>query len=443
MCSILFTSKKIDNLEFVNHFNKFRGPDNTNSITKNDYTFIHNLLSITGTFTIQPFVQDDIICIYNGEIYNYKEFGDYKSDGESLIPLYLEHGEKFTSLLDGEFAILLVDFSKNKMIVSTDVFSTKPLWISIEDGQVGVASYESAVSRLGFKNVQKVEANKTFVYDLKNLTLENTHTVYEFDIDNQTKTTFNDWTKAFEDAIRKRTENCREGIFIGLSSGYDSGAIACELNKQNVPYRAYSVRGSENQYVLQARHAKFNKNSKGNIYDFTSDKWAKAHDYIMKCVEHFMYKTYSSSSDYNEFDLALQNDNGSNGLSFICSLAKMDNYKIYISGQGADELFSDYGFGGVKKYKHSNFGGLYPKNLRDIFPWPSFYGSSMISYLAKEEYISGAYGLEGRYPFLDKKVVQEFLWLDVELKNANYKSVLYNYLKTNNFVFSENEKIGF
>src|SRR5579872_1302228 len=114
MCSILFTSKTIENLEFVNYFNRFRGPDKTNSITKEGYTFVHNLLSITGTFAVQPFVNGDVVCIYNGEIYNYKEFGDYASDGEALIPLYFEHGDKFTSLLDGEFSILLVDFSKNK-----------------------------------------------------------------------------------------------------------------------------------------------------------------------------------------------------------------------------------------------------------------------------------------------------------------------------------------
>src|SRR3990172_8021336 len=319
MCSILFTSKPIENLEYINYFNRFRGPDNTNHVNVGGYNFIHNLLSITGDFTIQPFVVGDVVCIYNGEIYNYKEFGDYKSDGDVLIPLYLEHGDKFTSLLDGEFSILLVDFSKNKMILSTDVFSTKPLWISIEEGQIGVASYESAIKRLGFNKVEKVEANKTLVYDLSKLSLIDTHAVYEFEIDNQNKQNFDDWNKSFEEAIRKRTANCREGIFIGLSSGYDSGAISCELNKQNVPYKAYSVRGRENQYVLQARHAKFNKNAKGNIYDFTSDKWAVAHDYIMKSVEHFMYKTYSSSSNYNEYDLALQNDNGSNGLSFICS----------------------------------------------------------------------------------------------------------------------------
>ena len=32
------------------------------------------------------------------------------------------------------------------------------------------------------------------------------------------------------------------------------------------------------------------------------------------------------------------------------------------------------------------------------------------------------------YPFLDKQVVQEFLWLSSDLKNSHYKSPIYNYL---------------
>jgi asparagine synthetase B (glutamine-hydrolysing) len=127
----------------------------------------------------------------------------------------------------------------------------------------------------------------------------------------------------------------------------------------------------------------------------------------------------------------------------VCERARSNGEKILLSGQGADEIFSDYGFGGVKKYNHSNFGGLFPKDLSEIFPWASFYNSSMESYLAKEEYVAGSYGIETRYPFLDMDVVQEFLWLDSDLKNNNYKSPLHQYLKINNFPFEENQKIGF
>ena len=160
MCSIIFTNKNIDNLDDVNYYQKFRGPDKTSVVkdTENGFSYVHNLLSITGEFREQPFVKDDVLCIFNGEIYNYKQYGDYQSDGDCILDLYFEYGDNFTSKLDGEFAILLVDYNKNKMIVSTDVFATKPLWISF-DGGIGVASYHSALSRLGFYDIKKVKAN--------------------------------------------------------------------------------------------------------------------------------------------------------------------------------------------------------------------------------------------------------------------------------------------
>ena len=67
----------------------------------------------------------------------------------------------------------------------------------------------------------------------------------------------------------------------------------------------------------------------------------------------------------------------------------------------------------------------------------------MESYLLKDEYIGGLYGIEVRYPFLDRFVVQEFLNLKAELKNSNYKSVLYEYFVANNYPFQKEVKLGF
>ena len=115
MCSFLFTDQKINDFDYTNNYMKFRGPDFTNQVEVNEYIFVHNLLSITGDFTKQPFInyEDEIVCVYNGQIYNYSDFGDYKSDGDCLIPLYQKYGDKFIQKLDGEFAIALVDFKKN------------------------------------------------------------------------------------------------------------------------------------------------------------------------------------------------------------------------------------------------------------------------------------------------------------------------------------------
>ena len=72
MCSFLFTDQKIDDFDYTNHYMKFRGPDSTNQIEVNEYTFVHNLLSITGDYVEQPFInhEDEIVCVYNGQIYN-------------------------------------------------------------------------------------------------------------------------------------------------------------------------------------------------------------------------------------------------------------------------------------------------------------------------------------------------------------------------------------
>ena len=98
---------------------------------------------------------------------------------------------------------------------------------------------------------------------------------------------------------------------------------------------------------------------------------------------------------------------------------------------------------------HSCFKGVFPNDLSDILDndpnkdmiWKSFYHGTMRDYLMKDEIISGLHGIEGRYPFLDKNVVQEFLNLSIELKNK-YKGPLEEIFKRYDYPF-EHKKIGF
>src|SRR5438105_6944552 len=97
MCSFLITNCLITNLIFINYFLRFRGPDYTNEIFYRGFHFIHNLLQITGEMTIEPFFDplNELVCLYNGEIYNYTEFGDYKSDGLCILDVYKKFGKNF------------------------------------------------------------------------------------------------------------------------------------------------------------------------------------------------------------------------------------------------------------------------------------------------------------------------------------------------------------
>lgn len=430
MCSFLFTNKKVTDVKYANFYQKFRGPDNTNIVqdTENGFTFVHNLLSITGDRTNQPFSKDNVVCMFNGEIYNHLDFGDYKTDGECLIDLYLEFGDAFTTKLDGEFAIVLFDYRKGKLLLSTDVFATKPIWVSFTNDLFGVSSYHSALNRLDFAEIKKIEANTTEVYSFDNFNLINKFEIKKFDL-NQHKRSYQDWILAFEKSIAKRTQNTREKIYIGLSSGYDSGAIAKELNMQNVTFKAFSIIGKENEDIIRER---CNLLKDTEIIRLDDKQYSETKTFLSKYCE-----------DYNHNNYRVLDDKACQGLGYISSLAQKENYKIYFSGQGADEIISDYGWGGSKIYPHSQFGGLFPNDLKELFPWNSFYNGTQTDYINKEECVAGCYGMETRYPFLDVELVQEFLWLTADLKNKSYKSCLKEYLSFKDFPFDENAKCGF
>ena len=398
MCGILVYKNKGNNF-----YIQKRGQDFTSKVKRDGFTFVHNLLHITGQFTPQPYIEDDIVCLYNGEIYNHK-FA--RSDGENLIPLYKKYGTDFPKHLDGEWAIALYDFNNKLALFATDLFATKPLW---RNG-LECASYESGVGG------RKIPANTVEIVHFDGR--EESKTIHEWDL-NQHKDTYDDWIVAFEKAVQKRvTKDC----FLGVSSGYDSGAIVCALTKQGVDFKAYLIHDREEIGVLTQRmkllpdHQYLPRST-----DFEEDRvWVKTG------VENFSYKGGEGS---------LQDDTAAIALSKICRLAHGEGRKVYLSGQGADEIIADYALWP----KQSTFGGTFPEKLT---LWENFYDGCQYNYLGKEEYVAGSHSIETRYPFLDQDVVQEFLWLKPELKNKNYKAPLHEYLTRNSFPFAEGVKIG-
>ena len=431
MCGMLVTNVLDFNADEAMRLVRFRGPDAISVKTVNDVKFVHCLLHITGKKVEQPFIKGDIVCVYNGEIYNYKDFGQYETDGECLIDLYEKHGDTFTSLLDGEFAIVIADYVNRKIIVFTDPFSTKPVWASFGK-RFGVASYKSSLVSVGLPDIIKLRANAAYVYNMDNSKLEIKESLVKWDL-KQHKENYDEWIDAFQNSITKRTTNLEKSVFFGLSSGYDSGAIACELTRQGSPFSAYTVMATENQGIVKERHSRL-KN--GTIIHATWDDWKKAKVHLKEKCEKFSYR-----DKFNKYDL--MKDMGAYGIVMLFDAAKKDGHKIYLSGQGSDEIISDYGFRGQKIRTHSEFGGKFPKKLEGFFPWHSFYDGTQIKYMTKEEHIAGSFGMETRYPFLDKRLVQEFLWLTAELKNKKYKAPIYEYLTKCKYPFEDGKKRGF
>ena len=168
MCSLLFSTKPINNLSHVNEFLAKRGPDNTNHVIHKNHNYVHNLLSITGAFTIQPLFGDDVAVLFNGEIYNFKEFGDYDNDSKCIAPLYEQYGKRFIEYIDGEYAIVVVDYKNNTILFTSDVFGTKPLFYAINAGSSAFTVVGSGAS--GFPQITICEFTGNTATPLRNNT---------------------------------------------------------------------------------------------------------------------------------------------------------------------------------------------------------------------------------------------------------------------------------
>ena len=296
----------------------------------------------------------------------------------------------------------------------TDVFGATPLHFGIKGRDSAVASYVSAIQSLGFENALKVPANTLVEINIKDGSISVNSELFEFSLDRH-KEDFSDWDTAFRESIVTRIHNTRGYVFIGLSSGYDSGGISCELNAQGVDYKSYSLLGIEDKEILEERMCITAEHSQSELIPLLQQDIQKAGAYVRDYIEE--PRLYISSDGTGHVETpSLHKDGGAVGLAMVCARAKSEKHKLYLSGQGADEIFSDYGFAGNRFYPHSNFGDLFPDDLSEIFPWASFYGVSHESYLRKEEYVAGSFGIETRYLYLDTNIVQEFLNLTPKTK---------------------------
>jgi asparagine synthetase B (glutamine-hydrolysing) len=259
-----------------------------------------------------------------------------------------------------------------------------------------------------------------------------------FDLD-QHKDTFDDWTCAFEEAVRLRA-NTRYPITIPLSGGYDSGCIAAAMLSLGARATYYSFQAEEDLAILDSRHQIINGSNNGSarLLRMTRDNKQQQVAWLTEHSPDFNYSLYLKNARYS-----MSSDPGAIGLSSICEHAQNMGSRVLLSGQGADEITSDYGYKGIKYSQDSHLAGMFPDDLRSVFPWPNFFDGVNRCYLLKEEYVTGSHGVEGRYPFLDFDVVQEFLSISSSLKNSAYKAPLAAYLKSRDFPVSYNQKRGF
>jgi len=440
MCGFVVTNKNIVDTSILGKYLARRGPDHNEVFTQNSISFVHFLLSITGEKIVQPIVSTDATTVANGEIYNHQKFGYYASDCLSIIPAFLEFGDTFPQQLDGEFAIVLADWTKHRLILTTDTFATKPMYYSIERGKFGIATYQSALQAIGFTEIKKVPANTILELDLITLKVRKIGEVTTFSLE-QNVNSFDPWVEAFDLAVMKRVPE-QSKFFVSLSCGFDSGAIALTLNRNHVTHTAYTVPWIESMDILAKRKGVAHVGSSYRNVIETKTTAAETILHLSNNMEQLYFPAFLQDGRIEYSSRKMQHDSSSMRVGMVLGAAHADGYRVQLSGHGSDEIISDYGFNGTKFENRSNFGGKFPDDLASIFPWPSFYEGSQNALLMREEHVAGSFGIETRYPFLDKAAVQAFLSLTAKLKNSRYKSVVDYYLRSNKYPTEFDRKVG-
>ena len=137
----------------ANKIQQHRGPDNQ-SVWHDDYlAFAHQRLSIIDLSEAanQPFHKHNLVAIFNGEIYNYKELQnklrsekqvEFKtsSDTEVVLEMFRNYGYDCLNHFLGMFAFAVYNKDNHDLFIVRDHFGIKPLFYTQINGAFAFSS---------------------------------------------------------------------------------------------------------------------------------------------------------------------------------------------------------------------------------------------------------------------------------------------------------------
>lgn len=313
-------------------------------------------------------VNDDVIIVFNGEIFNHQELRiklEKKgvkflthSDTEIILQLYIAQGISAISSLNGMFSIVIWDKRKSQIHLVRDRLGVKPLYYARFGKGIIFASEVKAILGSGLItksiNPQSIWDYLTYRYvpspntmwekiyklppahrieisvggpnnspirwwdmHMQSPSMEQCDSLYETEFE-----------KLFEDSVQLRLQ-ADVPVGIMLSGGLDSSAIVA----------AAAAAGSEN---LKTFSVAFEDSLDSNELDYAklvSNKFSTNHYEVLVSEKEFIdfLPDFTWYSDEPLADLACV------PLYYLSRLASSE-VKVVLSGEGADEVFGGYDF---------------------------------------------------------------------------------------------------
>ena len=403
MCGILALLQQNQNFSKALDLLKSRGPDCTKSLSINSLQFGFQRLKINDLVTgMQPFDINDIVLICNGEIYNHQQlkskwFSDNKvyksaSDCEVIIYLYQLLGIKQTlRLLDGVFAFVLYDKTKNLLFACRDRIGVRPLFIGDD---IAFSSEAKALEFLKYKNIYQftpgsymrinLDTNISQKFKFWKLPSKPNSITHYMSFDTRQKDICNHLEILLIKAVEKRLMSNRP-IGCLLSGGLDSSIIAALLSKHQT-INTYSIGFENSPDLLAAR--KVAKHIKSNHHEvvITQQEALAAIPDVIYAIESYDITTVRASVP----------------MYLLCKYIKKNSPDTVIfSGEGSDELLCGYLYFHLAPTDQSAFDES-RRLISDIHLYD----------VLRADRSTASNGLELRVPFLDKDFVHFCMTLE-------------------------------
>lgn len=342
-----------------------RGPDHL-GYWNNDRVFLGmRRLSIIDLHSgNQPlfFQGEDIVLVFNGEIYNYKEVREElkglghefrtSSDTEVILLGYVQWGKEVLKKLNGMFAIAIYDQRSGEVFISRDRLGEKPLYLYEDQDRIIFGSELKAVlsckgvdktmrpeildyyfsfgyskpQKSIFKNVRKLNPGSWFLISQNHIEESRYWELEDFTLHEHDEiTTEKEIESLLEDSVDKRmVADVPVGAF--LSGGIDSSLLVAMMRKHHSDVQTFTIgfnASSDYDETEDARKVAEHLGVKNTCFNLSETE-------LLEVVEDLAGYYDEPFADAAAFPL------------YCLSKLTRPSAKVILSGDGGDELFAGY-----------------------------------------------------------------------------------------------------
>ena len=378
---------------------RHRGPDAFGIYTDETAGLASTRLSIIDLNTgDQPIHNEDksVWVVLNGEIFNYPELRASlevrghrfytKSDTEVLVHLYEEAGPRMLEELNGQFGLAIWDVKKQSLLLARDRMGIRPLFYHLDKGRLLFASEIKALfvhpdiprkmnlqalgdiftcwaplgSETPFEGVFQIPPGHYAVYSKEGMECK-PYWNLDFQETDPWERPVSDWAEELSDLLLDATRiRLRADVPVGayLSGGLDSTLITTMVKRNfNNELCTFSVGFSDDRFD----EARFQQRAVDSL---------QTNHRSIHCTEDDIGAVFRDVIWHAETPLLRT---GPAPLFMLSGLVRNEDFKVVLTGEGADELFAGYNI--FKEDKVRRFWArmpdstLRPRLLERLYPY--------------------------------------------------------------------------